>query len=446
MQQRLVVGLDIGSSKMCVTVATLDDLGGARYVAHGSTPSDGMIAGEIVDAGAFSGALRLALEEAQRLGGGSVTDLYVSVAGVRFTPHERTGRLDHGAIAAFTRTDVMRALPDPGQHDARSQTTVHRVVKIVEIDGEEVDDPHGLRGRSLVVRTRDYTAPKSLVDAVTTAAEATGRRVQAIVPTGVASAAAALTEAERRLGVAVIDIGYTSTDIAVYCAGVLHGLTSVPIGGYHLSADLAQLLDIPIGDAERWKRVYGVVNPLQNPELDLGARTIAGWQRQAQHGDAPREAIQTIAGARLVQLFAEIGDWLKSQHFLESILAGVVLSGGGARLAGIEEVAHAVLGCEVRAGGVVAGDGFPAIPDPSVTASVGLVRYCVSRATRAAPRRPASRIEHRDSPYPATYDWHGGQEPVGGNRLIHNEERSDNRQWGRSVTRWMREFIPARGG
>jgi cell division protein FtsA len=231
----------------------------------------------------------------------------------------------------------------------------------------------------------------------------------------------------------------------VYCAGTLYGLTTIPLGGYHLTSDIAGLLDISYSDAERAKRVYGAGNILDSPEIDLGARTISGWQRQAQQGDAPREAVQTIAGARLIQLFSEVTEWLNSQNLRGSLLAGAVLTGGGARLAGAEEIGKRVIGVEVRSGGVVAGEGFPAIADTAVTSAVGLLRYCVSRSTRAAARRPPSRFDALGSTKSTAQQPSGGEERVSNGGLVNNGGHPDARGWGRSVTRWMREFIPARG-
>lgn len=445
MQEQMIVGIDIGPSKFCVTVAALEEGGGARYVGHGSSPGDGISAGEIVDEVAFGDALERALDEARRFGAGAVHELYLSVSGAKLTAHQRDGRLDRSTTAAFTQADVMRALPDVSRFDARSQTTIHRVVEIIAVDGDEVDTPAGVRGRTLTVKTRDYTTSRALVDGVSSAAERLGCKVQAIVPAGVAAGAGALTDGEKQLGVAVVDLGYTSTDIAVYCAGALYGLTSIPLGGYHLTNDIAGMLDIPFADAERAKRVFGAANLLDGPELDLSARTIAGWQRQAIAGDPPREAVQTVAGARLMQIFSEVGVWLRDNNLRGSLLAGVVLTGGGARLAGIEETAGSVLRLDVRSGGVVAGDGFPAIPDASVTASVGLLRYCVSRSSRAAARRPTTHYDALGSTAGAPATWYGSEERVGATGLVNNSDHADARGWGRSVTRWMREFIPARG-
>lgn len=447
MQDRLIAAIDIGSSKVCVTVAAYDPAGNSRYVGHGSVPSDGVAGGQILQPDALVQSLEDALDEARRLGAANLSEAYVSVSGVTLSAHEREGRVELGAATAFTQADVMRALPDTTQYDTRTQVTVHRVVQIIRVDGEEVDDPTGRRGRVLSVRTRDYTAPRGLVDGLAAAADRARCRVQAIVPAGVAAGAGALTDGERQLGVAVVDIGYMSSDVAVYCAGALHGLMTIPIGGYHLTSDLAQLLDIPFADAERLKRVYGTMNLLDALDIELGARTIAGWQRQARSGDPPRDAVQTIVGARMIELLRALADRFEAERLEDALLAGVVLTGGGAKLAGIDEVARRAVGMEVRVGGVVAGDGFPSIPDPAAVASIGLARYCISRASGAAARRPSHRgtgsAAHGARPLA---NWATHEERRVGSVLVADNRRPVERSWGRSVTRWMREFIPARGG
>jgi len=446
MRDFLVAGLDIGSSHIGVAVAGLDSSGGTRLVGHGQASSDGILAGEVLDADAFSSALGSARDEIRRIAGRDLTDAYITVSGLRITGHERSGRLDRTGTGVFSRADVMRALPDAVRFDTRDERTVHRVVQTIAIDGIEIDEPGGVRGVALAVRTRDYTAPRASLDAICAAAARAGFQVHALVPAGVAAATAAMTDAECRLGVVVIDIGYASTDVGIYCAGILFDVVSVPVGGYHITSDLTQLLGIGYRDAERLKRIYGAAHPLDEDSLDFSARTIAGWQRQAQQGEAPREAVQAVAGARMMQLFGRIDDALTTRDVRLALLAGGVLTGGGARLAGIDAIAGSMLSMDCRVGGVVAGDGFASIADPSAASVVGLVRHCLSRSTKSASRRSQTRPEMSTAVRLPAVDWRGSEEPTRHNAVVGYTGDSDSRRWGQSVARWMRDFIPARHG
>jgi cell division protein FtsA len=458
---QFIVGVDIGSSKLCSAVAVREQGGAIRYVGHGSAPSAGLRGGEVVDVDALAGAFTRAVEEARQLVGTPVHDLVVSVSGARIEAIDRVGGLDLTSGKPIAHADVVRAIATSRGSDPAGMHTIHRVVRSLAVDRHVVDDPTGRIGSRLEVETRDYAVPDQLVDRLRQAADAAGVRIHTLIPEGVAAAAAALTDEERRSGVVLIDIGSATTDVAVYTDGDLAHVSGLPLGGHHATSDLAGILEISLEEAERLKRQHGAITGDTSEEVfEWSPRAVATLQRQAAAGYVPAPAVRSVVTARVVQIFERVRATLQQLGLSDTLRAGAVLTGGGAQLGGITDVAMAVLGMRVRIGGVLAGDGFPGIADPAVTASVGLVRYCAVRAQAPPPATPA----HPRSPsaaaivHPMVMKAFARGDPRALRRQDAGHETRDTidviprrrvrpevaRGWGRVIGDWMRELVPAR--
>lgn len=441
MPDQFIVGIDIGSSKLCSAVALRDREGGVRYVGHGSTASGGLRAGEIADPEALGSALKRAVEEARYLIGVTVEDVVATVAGARIETLERMGGAELDGGKPIDARDIRRALEDARGRDPGGLATIHRVVRAFAIDGEPVDDPTGRFGRRLDAWTRDFAVPTQLTEGLRRAANIAGIRVHTLVPTGVAVAAAVSSQSERESGVAIVDIGSATTDIAVYLDGELQHLASIPLGGHHITADVASILQISVGEADRLKREHGAISEDVDEELiEWTPRTIAALQRQAKYGTIPGSAVRSITAARTVQIIDKIKETLDALDDTRRLRAGVVLAGGSAQLVGIVDITRAILGTTVRTGQVLPGRGFPSIADPGVSAAVGLIRYVSGRSVGPAPSRQrspaAAGFVHPlvMNPFARhdTIDVMRRQRPADGGQ----------RDWGRVVRDWVREFIP----
>jgi cell division protein FtsA len=452
MQPQLLAGIDLGSSSFCVTVAERAGDGGLRYIGHGSTPADGIGAGVIYDAAALTEALRGALDEIARLAGYRVADVILSVCGARLRAVDRHGGCRLELATPVTADDVMRALPPLDAAALGDGHAVHRVVGQITLDGQPLADPTGRIGKRLEVGTRDYVAPATWLTELQGALERAGGRLHACVPEGVAAGAATLSDAERAEGVVLADVGALTTDVAVYVSGALRELLCVPFGGQHVTLDLAQVFDIDAADAEELKLRHGAADPFNaaTPGIEWGPRGIATLQRLAAQGNVPREAAQAIAGARARMLCEALDEALTACGVSVRLdaPAGIVCTGGGAKLAGLDAIAEDVFGVPARCAGVRAAAGFPEIPDPAVSASIGLVRYCAGRL-QDAPRPPlaasgrgrAARAERSDRQYAAASAQIGHNAFSG---VAHFARVPPTREWGRWMAHWMRGFIPAR--
>lgn len=448
MPDQFIVGIDVGSSKLCAAVAIRERSGAIRYVGHGSAPSSGLRGGEVIDTDALAAAFKRSVEEARYLIGTSVEDVAISISGAHIEPIDRMGGLDLATDRSVSHEDVGRAIGQSRGTDPVGLHTVHRVVRGMSLDSEPVTDPTGRYGRRLDVWTRDYAVPSQLVERLQQAASASGVRIHTLIPEGVAAASSALSPTERQDGVALVDIGSATTDIAVYSGGDLKHVAGFALGGHYITTDIAAMLDIPIEEAEDLKRRHGAIGEDNSEELfEWTPRSIAQLQRQASYGEVPGAAVRTIAAARVVQIIDRVKEVLDTSDTLQLLQSGVVLTGGGSLLTGTEDIASAILGVPVRVGGVLAGDGFPGIADPTVSASVGLIRYCAVRA--AVP--PPSRREARHSPVIAGATATAFVHPLVMQRpfnLVQDVSRQRPQRtsatWRRSFGNWLREFVPAR--
>jgi cell division protein FtsA len=459
-----IVGIDIGTSKLCSAVAIREASGALRYVGHGSTPSGGLKNGDIVDVAGLGAAFVRAVEEARYLIGAPVHDIVVSMSGMRMEAIDRSGGVSLTLGRPVTQEDVARAIGSARGLDPPGVQPIHRVVRSIVLDGERVDDPLGKSGTRLDVRVRDYAVSSVLVDRLRQVGDASAVRVHSLVPGGVASAASTLTDEERRNGVALVDIGSGTTDIAIYAGGELRHLATFPAGGNHVTTDIASILDVPLDEAERLKRRYGAIGEDTDEELitDWTPRTIAMLQRMASEGDIPAYAVRSIAGARVIQIIDRVREILAQTEAGSTLRSGVVLTGGGSQLHGVSDIASAILHLPVRSGAVLATEGFPAIADPGGCGSVGLVRYVAARAEPANGTQPqpvgrgsgfgvsgivhpsvARSMPRREGRSPGRSDTIDViSAPNGHYANPRPRSRQASSTWGRTFRDWMRELVP----
>ncbi|CAN5728267.1 cell division protein FtsA [soil metagenome] len=454
---QLIVGIDIGSTKFSSAVALYNRSGSIQYLGHGSTPSAGLNGGRVTDPEALARAVKMALDEVRHLAGAPIQDLVISVAGAQVAPIDRRGQIRLDGARPISQREVERAIESASSEDPEGLRTIHRVVRGFAVNGESTQGPLGRYGSDLEVSLRDFAVTTELVEGIREAAGAASTRVHAFVPGGVAAGEAALTAEERQQGVILVDIGGATTDVAVYIDGELHDLSGFPLGGHHLTQDLALVLEVPLEEAERLKCRDGVSSPADAAKVpvDWGPRGIARIQRQARDGTLSGDVVRAITGARMEQILQRAKEIaLRTDGHNQPQSGSIVVTGGSSRLRGIEDVASAVFGLPARRGDILQSDGFPPIADPTSSASVGLVRYCASRGAWAAqpppeqhggrPQRlekekrgwttkPARVPERRDEPVP--------HQQV---NVIQYAGTVETRDWGKLMRDWMRGFIPVR--
>jgi len=375
--EEIVVGIDVGTTKVCTLVGRVEDEKTIRILGVGIEPSDGIRKGVIVDLGAASQAITRSVEKAEHTSGLEITTALVSLAGAHVSSVNSRGAVavPHGLI---DKIDVMRALDQARAvaipHD---REIVHVVQRGFTVDGQEgIHTPVGMHGYKLEVETHIITAAASTVDNLRQCVGAAGVQIQQFVLNPLASAEVVLTDQEREMGVAVCDIGGGTTDLAIYVDGDVWHTMVLAVGGNHLTQDIAHGLRLPMTQAEEVKKQQGhAIRSEIGPEEYFSIRPF-GEDRPVQIN---RQDLAHIIEARTEEIFNLILQEIKRSGYDGLLPAGMVLTGGTSALPGIRRVASEVLGMSVRTAqpenlvGLV-----EKLNSPSYSTSVGLLHWALT--------------------------------------------------------------------
>lgn len=385
---RIVVGIDIGSSKVATIIGQIQEES-INILGVSEVPSRGIRKGQIVDIEEAASSINASLDAAERMAGYSVDRVFVSLSGAHILSQNSKGIVaissPNGEIGP---QDVQRVLEAAGAISTPSTTTIlHVLPKTFTVDGEAgIKDPVGMTGVRLEVDTHIITANSVSVKNVNRVLEQeAGVGVSQVVFSGLASALSVLTDTERELGVILIDIGAGITNVCIYVDGALSYSSVIPIGARHITNDLAIGLRISLESAEKIKlylsKKYGKKHRGETEEsgeagsgesgdeMDLaGLHLIEDLKKVSQ-----KTLVDGIMKPRLNELFTFVGIELKKSGFATQTPAGVVITGGGARTAGAEESSKRMLSMPVRIGIPTNVTGLiDDVENPSFATSVGL--------------------------------------------------------------------------
>lgn len=346
--KNLVVGLDIGTSKVVAMVGEVGPDGQMEVIGMGSHPSRGLKKGVVVNIESTVQSIQRAIEEAELMAGCEIRSVYAGIAG----SHIRSLN-SHGIVAIrdneVTAHDIDRVI-DAARAVAipADQKILHILPQEFVIDNQEgIRDPVGMSGVRLEARVHMVTGAVSAAQNIVKCVRRCGLEVDDVILQQLASAQAVLTDDEKELGVCLADVGGGTTDIAVFVNGAIHHTAAIPIAGDQVTNDIAVALRTPTHHAEDIKIKYAcALTQLANPEETIEVPSV---------GDrAPRRLLrQTLAEVvepRYEELFSLIHAELKRSGFEELIAAGVVLTGGGAKMEGVVELAEEVFHMPVRLG------------------------------------------------------------------------------------------------
>ncbi len=344
------VGIDIGSSKVGVLIGHADEHGGLEVVGRGMAPNRGTRKGNIVNVEATVEALKAASEEAEVMAGVEISRAYVGVAGADVRSVNSRGMVSVSRKdREITPADVRRVL-DAVQSAAlpTDREILHAVPQEFLVDEQGgISDPVGMLGSRLEVTvhlvTGNVTRSKTLLTCVNRA----GIEVINMIFEPLATAEAVLTPDERELGVVLIDIGAGTTDYALLTDGEVYHSAVLPIGAGHFTNDLAMVLRTPFAEAERIKTRDGCcLSGLVTSEEGISVPSVAGGGDRV----VPKRELCSILQPRAEELFILVRDDLAQHGFEEPPRGGVVLTGGGAQLDGLLELAEQIFDSGVRYG------------------------------------------------------------------------------------------------
>ncbi|WP_229678814.1 MULTISPECIES: cell division protein FtsA [Silvimonas] len=386
--KNLIVGLDIGTSKVVAVVAEVQEDGSLNVVGLGSAASRGLKRGVVVDIEKTVSAIQSALGEAELMADCKIREVYTGIAG----SHIR-GLNSHGMVAIkdkeVTQADMDRVIETAS---AVNIPTDHQVLHILAqeyiIDGQEdVKEPLGMSGVRMEVRVHIVSGAVSAVQNITKCVRRCGLEIAEVILQPLASAHAVLTEDEKELGVCLVDIGGGTTDLSVFVNGAIRHTAVIPIAGDQVTNDIAMALRTPTGEAETIKLQYGVAlrhmtDPQQMIEVPgVGER---GLRQMSRH------TLAEVIEPRVEELYSLVQAELRRAGFEDRLSSGIVITGGAALMPGMVELGEEIFHMPVRLGTPKYVGGLAeVVKNPRFSTAVGLLLI----AREQYMRNPVSRVK-----------------------------------------------------
>ncbi|MBC5810122.1 MAG: cell division protein FtsA [Candidatus Eremiobacteraeota bacterium] len=369
-----IAGLDIGTTKTCAVVATSTPEG-LDIIGVGEAPSNGLRKGVITDLEETVRSIEAATEKAERMSGVHISHVYVGVTGEHVQSTNNRGVV---AISSedreVARNDVRRVVEASKLIEVGAdRQIIHALARQFTVDGHDgVSDPVGMSGSRLEVDTHIITAGNTFITNVLKCVHRAGLEPAGIVFEPLASSAATLLAEERNVGVALLDIGGGTTDVAVFTGGGAIHTSTIPVGGNILTNDIALGLKTTFAEAESIKRTYGSAIADTHGDQEFPVKTLDGKTTRRVN----RAQLRAIVAPRVAEIFklakAQISDRLPR----DVVLAEIVLTGGGAHLRGIDQAAAEFFGLPSRVGVPTAIGGLTdAVRKPEFATAVGLVLF-----------------------------------------------------------------------
>jgi cell division protein FtsA len=377
-RRQTIAAIDIGSTKVAVIVGDIGEQGETRILGLGVAPASGMTRGAIDNIQSARDAVATAVEKAEQSCGMRILSAVVGISGSHI--HSQNNR---GIVAVPDRTrpitadDRARVIESAGQISIPTNRQVlHVLPRGYWVEGTEpVSDPVGMFGGRLDAETHIVTGAVSAVQNLTKCVEGAGVQVDQMILESLGAAESVLTEQERQQGVAVADIGGSTTSLAVYEEGMIAHTSCLPIAGQYMTQDLARVLRCPWESAESLKCEYGQAYPnieIQHETVEIDA---FGTQRRK---NVNLGYVAEILQARVDEILEMITLELKRAGYMERLAAGLVLTGGSSQLRGLAEMGEARLGLPVRLGMPQRFSGMSdLIGTPAYATSIGLVSHAL---------------------------------------------------------------------
>jgi len=372
--ERIIVGLDIGTTKICTVIGEVAGDGVLDIIGEGTVPSDGLRKGVVVNLERTISSVRQSIQAAQRVAGVEVHSAWVGVAGSHLRALTSHGMAAIRRGMEITRADVDRCIENAQAVPLEANMEIlHVIPQEYVVDGNDgIKDPIGMSGVRLEVDVHLVAAAQGPLANLRRCAEDAGVAVDGLVVQALASGLSVLNQGEMDLTTVLIDIGGGTTDVGVFRRGTLAHSAVIPLGGDHVTQDISQLLRIPPEEAERVKRRYGVALP------DLADRDVVLEVANPSY----TASISTFELAQVIKpRVAEILDLVRSNieqkmGALELLAGNVVVTGGASLMPGLDQVATERFRLPVRVGKPEGVSGLvDVVASPAHATAVGLVRY-----------------------------------------------------------------------
>ncbi|WP_320819878.1 cell division protein FtsA [Thalassolituus sp.] len=377
-QKRMLVGLDIGTSKIVAIVGEVDADGNIEVVGLGSSPSRGLKKGVVVNIESTVHSIRRAVEEAELMAGCTIHSVYAGIAGSHI--HSMNS---NGIVAVrdreVTATDIERVI-DAAQAVAipQDQSILHVLPQEYVVDNQEgIKEPVGMSGVRLEVKVHLVTGSVNAIQNIERCVQRCNLETDDIILEQLASSYAVLTDDERELGVCMVDIGGGTTDIAIFTDGSIRHTAVIPIAGDQVTNDIAMALRTPTQHAEKIKMKYACALT-QLAKADETIKVPSVGERPPR--DLSRQALAEVVEPRYDELFTLIQAELRRSGFEDLVAAGIVLTGGTAKMEGVVELAEEIFHMPVRLAKPYGVTGLSDIVNnPIYSTAVGLLLFAAKQ-------------------------------------------------------------------
>ena len=393
-----IVGLDVGTSKVCAVIGEPTEDNDLEIIGVGVADSDGQKKGSIVDVDSTVESIKSAVEEAELMAGTSVDRAYVGISGAHIRGFNSRGSVTiNGRARQITEEDIRRVVDAARALDLPPERELlHLIPQEFSVDGQgDIVAPLGMSGSRLEVEVHLVVGALSAIQTLITCVNRAGIEAHAIVLEQLASNEAVLTDDERELGVALVDIGGGTTDLICLVNGSVCHTAILPAGGAHLTNAIAVGLSTPITEAEVLNASHGCVDPsLIDPEQTIEIPGIGGRGPRL----LARGRLCEILQPRAIEILDLVANELHKAGYLDKLNAGLVLTGGGSLVDGFPELTEQRFGLPVRSGQPIGIEGLiDIVSSPIYSTAVGLVLY-----------------GHYNRDVVTHFNWKGGAGPNGG--------------------------------
>jgi len=402
MDEPIVVGIDIGTTKICTLVARLEDDADMRILGVGIEPAHGIKKGNVVDISAATQSIARSIEKAQRTSGLEIESALVSLAGSHVSAMNSRGVVGISG-GVITQEDVDRSLESAmAVAMPHNREIIHVIQRGFTIDGQDgIQSPVGFSGFRLEAETHIITAASATVENIRQCVNACNVDVLQFVLNPLASGEVVLSKSEREIGVCVCDIGGGTSDLAIYINGDVWHTNVLPVGGNHITQDIAIGLRISQEQAEQVKRQYGHALTSEVGEGEFFTLKTFGEELPQQ---ISRRELVYIIEARVEEIMQLLHQEIRRSGYDNLLPAGMILTGGTSLLPGIRQLAANILNMPVR---VARPENLIGLVDqlqsPAFSTSVGLLKWS---EIMAQPTFSRTRVRSRGFQVgKSTIDW-----------------------------------------
>jgi cell division protein FtsA len=376
-KQDFIVGLDIGTTKICAIVGQVTETG-IDIIGLGTRPSTGLRKGAVINIDSTVEGIQRAIEEAELMAGCEITSAYIGVAGNHVRSFNSSGvvsiknrEIDKDDLERVI--DAAKAIAIPADRQV-----IHLIPQDFIIDGQDgIKEPIGMNGVRLEGKIHIVTANSSSTQNLIKCSNRAGLNVNELVLEPIASSEAVLSDDEKELGVALVDIGGGTSDICIFVGGALVHTGVINIGGNHITNDIAVGLRTPQVEAEKLKIRHGcAMKELLAPEETIEVPGVGGRQPRI----VARQLLAEIIGPRVEEMFHLIRAEIEKTGYTNLVGSGVVLTGGCSMLEGMPELAELIFEMPVKRGYPSGMGGMrDIVNNPKYATGVGLLKYAANK-------------------------------------------------------------------